>query len=176
ALARSTSETGSATSSSLKSIALLPPGAAAICRPASLTRGTLSMIAVHFGPHLMGDSIRARDLDTAAEPAVPPAGPTSLAGGRARAAPRGRPSNRPARHRAPAPSGLPGAGRGETSVRALSKLQPLLPERVRRRIRAVDAAVVSYPASGPAVDPETLLALATACRDSERVRFDYRSH
>jgi predicted DNA-binding transcriptional regulator YafY len=68
------------------------------------------------------------------------------------------------------------AGIGETSVRALSKLQPLLPERVRRRVRAVDAAVVSYPASGPAVDPETLLALATACRDSERVRFDYRSH
>jgi predicted DNA-binding transcriptional regulator YafY len=68
------------------------------------------------------------------------------------------------------------AGIGETSVRALSKLQPLLPERVRRRIRAVDAAVVSYPVSGPAVDPETLLALATACRDSERVRFEYRSH
>ncbi len=68
------------------------------------------------------------------------------------------------------------AGIGETSVRALSKLQPLLPERVRRRIRAVDAAVVSYPASGPAVDPETLLVLAIACRDSERVQFGYRSH
>ncbi|MFZ0041610.1 MAG: YafY family protein [Solirubrobacteraceae bacterium] len=68
------------------------------------------------------------------------------------------------------------AGIGETSVRALSKLQPLLPERVRRRVRAVDAATFAYPASGPAVDSETLLVLATACRDSERVRFNYRSH
>jgi predicted DNA-binding transcriptional regulator YafY len=68
------------------------------------------------------------------------------------------------------------AGIGETSIRALSKLQPLLPEQVRRRIRAVDAATVSYPPSGPAVDPETLLVLATACRDCERLRFDYRSH
>ncbi len=68
------------------------------------------------------------------------------------------------------------AGIGETSVRALSKLQPLLPERVRRRVRAVDAAVVSYTASGPLADPETLLVLATACRDAVRVRFEYRSH
>ncbi|MGO9883991.1 MAG: helix-turn-helix transcriptional regulator [Solirubrobacteraceae bacterium] len=68
------------------------------------------------------------------------------------------------------------AGIGETSVRALSKLEALLPERVRRRVHAVGAATVLYPSAGPVVDPETLLVIATACRDHERLRFRYRSH
>jgi predicted DNA-binding transcriptional regulator YafY len=68
------------------------------------------------------------------------------------------------------------AGIGETSVRALSKLETLLPDRVRRRVQAIGAATVPYPASGPVVDPETLLTIATACRDHERLRFRYRSH
>jgi predicted DNA-binding transcriptional regulator YafY len=68
------------------------------------------------------------------------------------------------------------AGIGETSVRALAKLEQLLPARVRRRVHAVSAATVTYPASGPAVDPEVLLVIATACRDNERLRFRYRSH
>lgn len=68
------------------------------------------------------------------------------------------------------------AGIGETSVRALSKLEGLLPTRVRRRVQAVSAATVPYPASGPVVDPEVLLTLATACRDHERLRFGYRGH
>jgi predicted DNA-binding transcriptional regulator YafY len=68
------------------------------------------------------------------------------------------------------------AGIGETSVRALSKLEALLPERVRRRVHAVGVATVPYPAGGPVVDPETLLVIATACRDHERVRFRYRTH
>jgi predicted DNA-binding transcriptional regulator YafY len=68
------------------------------------------------------------------------------------------------------------AGIGETSVRALSKLEALLPEHVRRRVHAVGVATVPYPAGGPVVDPETLLAIATACRDHERLRFRYRTH
>lgn len=68
------------------------------------------------------------------------------------------------------------AGIGETSVRALSKLEALLPERVRRRVHAVGTATVPYPSAGPVVDPETLLVIATACRDHERLRFGYRSH
>ena len=68
------------------------------------------------------------------------------------------------------------AGIGETSVRALSKLEALLPERVRRRVHAVGVATVPYPSVGPVVDPETLLVIATACRDHERLRFSYRSH
>jgi predicted DNA-binding transcriptional regulator YafY len=68
------------------------------------------------------------------------------------------------------------AGIDETSVRALSKLEALLPERVRRRVHAIGAATVPYPASGPVVDPEVLLSIATAARDHERLRFRYRSH
>jgi predicted DNA-binding transcriptional regulator YafY len=62
------------------------------------------------------------------------------------------------------------------SLRALGKLEQVLPTRLRRRVNALGAATVPYPVAGPRVDPETLAALATACRDSERVRFAYRSH
>jgi predicted DNA-binding transcriptional regulator YafY len=68
------------------------------------------------------------------------------------------------------------AGIGDTSVRALSKLEALLPDRVRRRVHAVSAATVPSPAAGPLVDPEVVLAIANACRDHERLRFGYRSH
>jgi predicted DNA-binding transcriptional regulator YafY len=68
------------------------------------------------------------------------------------------------------------AGIEETSVRALSKLEQLLPERVRRRVQALGAATVSYSPSGPVADPETLLAIGMACRDLQLLRFDYRSH
>jgi predicted DNA-binding transcriptional regulator YafY len=68
------------------------------------------------------------------------------------------------------------AGIEQTSVRALSKLQQLLPERTRRRVQALGAATIPYPPSGPVADPETLLAIATACRDRQLLRFGYRSH
>src|SRR4051795_6566760 len=68
------------------------------------------------------------------------------------------------------------AGIEETAVRALAKLEQVLPSRLRRRVNALGAATVPYPGTGPAVDPETLAAIATACRDSERLRFAYRSH
>lgn len=68
------------------------------------------------------------------------------------------------------------AGIEETSVRALAKLEQLLPDRVRRRVSAVAGATVSYPGSGPVVDPEILLVVATACRDHERLRLKYRDH
>jgi predicted DNA-binding transcriptional regulator YafY len=68
------------------------------------------------------------------------------------------------------------AGIEETSVRAMSKLEQLLPSRVRRRIQAIGAATVPYPQSGPVIDPEILLVIATACRDHERLRFAYLSH
>ena len=68
------------------------------------------------------------------------------------------------------------AGIEETAVRALGKLEQLLPKRLRRRVNALGAATVPYPGTGPAVDAETLATIATACRDGERVRFAYRSH
>jgi predicted DNA-binding transcriptional regulator YafY len=68
------------------------------------------------------------------------------------------------------------AGIEETSVRALAKLERVLPSRLRRRVNALGAATVQYPGSGPAVDPEALTVIATACRDHERLRFRYRAH
>jgi predicted DNA-binding transcriptional regulator YafY len=64
----------------------------------------------------------------------------------------------------------------ETSLRALAKLEQLLPTPLRRRVGAVGAATVPYPGSGPAVDPEVLAMIAGASRDAERLRFAYRSH
>jgi predicted DNA-binding transcriptional regulator YafY len=63
----------------------------------------------------------------------------------------------------------------ETSVRALVKLEQVLPGHLRRRVSALQSATMSVPSGGPTVDPQCLTVLAAACRDSERVRFAYRS-
>jgi predicted DNA-binding transcriptional regulator YafY len=68
------------------------------------------------------------------------------------------------------------AGIEETSIRALAKLEQLLPSGLRRRVSALGAATVPYPATGPTVDAEALSVIATACRDHERLRFAYSSH
>jgi predicted DNA-binding transcriptional regulator YafY len=62
----------------------------------------------------------------------------------------------------------------ETSVRALVKLEQVLPAHLRRRVRALQSATITLPAGGPTVDPQTLTVIAAACRDSECVRFAYR--
>ncbi|PZT69860.1 DNA-binding transcriptional regulator [Streptomyces sp. SW4] len=69
-------------------------------------------------------------------------------------------------------------GIGETSVRALAKLEQVLPHRLRRRIGALNAFTVPMlrgPRSG-VVDPAVLTELAHLCRDAERLRFAYRGH
>ena len=66
-------------------------------------------------------------------------------------------------------------GIAETSLRALAKLEQLLPARLRSRVTAVHSAVVPLHSRGPAIDADALIALAAACRDNQRVRFDYRS-
>ncbi|MEV8435385.1 MULTISPECIES: helix-turn-helix transcriptional regulator [Streptomyces] len=69
-------------------------------------------------------------------------------------------------------------GIGETSVRALAKLEQVLPNRLRRRVGALNAFTVPM-LRGPqpsAVDPAVLTELANLCRDSERLRFEYRDH
>jgi predicted DNA-binding transcriptional regulator YafY len=68
------------------------------------------------------------------------------------------------------------AGIEETSVRALAKLEQLLPAKVRRQVNAVGSVTVPYASRGPVVDAEALATIASACRDSERLRFKYRSH
>jgi predicted DNA-binding transcriptional regulator YafY len=67
------------------------------------------------------------------------------------------------------------AGIEETSIRALVKLEQVLPAHLRRRVAALGSATIAAPASGPTVDPQHLTTIATACRDSECLRFDYRS-
>ncbi|MCX4509954.1 YafY family transcriptional regulator [Streptomyces sp. NBC_01619] len=68
-------------------------------------------------------------------------------------------------------------GIGESSVRALAKLEQVLPHRLRRRIGALNAYTVPMLRTPQAqVDPSVLTELANACRDSERLRFEYRDH
>ena len=62
----------------------------------------------------------------------------------------------------------------ETSVRALVKLEQVLPSRLRRRVAALGAATVTMAETGPTVDPQSLTVIASACRDAECVRFAYR--
>ena len=64
----------------------------------------------------------------------------------------------------------------ETSVRALAKVEQVLPSRLRHRINALQSVTVPMANTGPTVDPSTLTAIAAACRDSLRLRFDYRTH
>ncbi|WP_329313122.1 YafY family transcriptional regulator [Streptomyces sp. NBC_01278] len=69
-------------------------------------------------------------------------------------------------------------GIGEASVRALAKLEQVLPGRLRRRVSALNEFTVPMLCGpGPTtVDASVLTDLAAACRDSERLRFGYRDH
>jgi predicted DNA-binding transcriptional regulator YafY len=64
----------------------------------------------------------------------------------------------------------------ETSVRALAKLEQVLPDRLRRRVNAVHTNVSSmqWGVDTATVDADALAVLALACRDNEHVRFGYR--
>ena len=65
----------------------------------------------------------------------------------------------------------------DTSVRALAKLDHVLPDRLRRRVGAVHATVVPLRLAagrGPMVDASTLALLSQACLDGEEVRFEYQ--
>ncbi len=62
----------------------------------------------------------------------------------------------------------------ETAVRALVKLEQVLPSHLRRRVQALSGATQTLQVyGGPQVDPQCLTVLAAACRDRERVRFAY---
>ena len=67
------------------------------------------------------------------------------------------------------------SGIEETAVRALVKLEQVLPVHLRRRVGALGSATVTLPVGGPTVDPQHLTAIAAACRDAECLRFGYRS-
>ncbi|MGQ0616607.1 MAG: helix-turn-helix transcriptional regulator [Acidimicrobiia bacterium] len=70
-----------------------------------------------------------------------------------------------------------GAGIEDTSLRALAKLEQVLPDRLRGRVNAVHSNVVPLrwgAGPSPTVDAGALATLAQGCRDREQVRFDYR--
>src|SRR5256885_13812676 len=63
----------------------------------------------------------------------------------------------------------------ETSIRALVKLEQVLPAHPRGRVAALGSATFTPPESGPTFDPQHLTVIAAACRDSQCLRFAYRS-
>ncbi|SDI40090.1 hypothetical protein SAMN05421869_105325 [Nonomuraea jiangxiensis] len=64
----------------------------------------------------------------------------------------------------------------ETSLRALAKLEQVLPARLRHRVNAVQTHTVRIDREGPTVDADLLSRVAAACRDHEQLRFDYTDH
>ncbi|GAA1216446.1 WYL domain-containing protein [Kitasatospora nipponensis] len=67
------------------------------------------------------------------------------------------------------------AGIEETSVRALAKLQQVMPARLRSRVESLAGATVEMRSHGPRVDADVLSTIAAACRSTERLRFEYRT-
>ncbi len=67
------------------------------------------------------------------------------------------------------------AGAGEAALRALAKLDQVMPPRLREEVRAVHGATETLASPGVEVDAELLVTLARACRDAVRVRFRYAS-
>lgn len=66
-------------------------------------------------------------------------------------------------------------GPGDAALRALTKLDQVLPTRLRHEVRALAGAVESFGGGRTPVDPDALLTLARACRDQVEVGFDYPS-
>ncbi|MDX8054460.1 transcriptional regulator [Lentzea sp. BCCO 10_0798] len=65
---------------------------------------------------------------------------------------------------------------GETAVRALLKVEQVLPSALRHRVAALEIATVPHTSAPPAVDAGLLTLVGTACRDRQRIRFSYVGH
>ncbi|MEY9872698.1 putative DNA-binding transcriptional regulator YafY [Streptacidiphilus sp. MAP12-33] len=63
----------------------------------------------------------------------------------------------------------------DASLRALTKLEQVLPSRLRHRVGALGSAVVTMTGGGPRVEPAVLTVIAGAISNHERVRFAYRA-
>ncbi len=66
------------------------------------------------------------------------------------------------------------SGVEEGSLRALVKLEQVMPTRLRRRTHALRSAILPMQRMGPTIDAGVLATLATACRDQLQVGFAYR--
>ncbi|MFE9423893.1 helix-turn-helix transcriptional regulator [Kitasatospora sp. NPDC006697] len=67
------------------------------------------------------------------------------------------------------------AGVEDASVRALAKLEQVLPSRLRHRVTTISGATVPLAGGGDPVDPDVLSVLAGAVAGRERVRFGYQA-
>ncbi|MFE7743744.1 helix-turn-helix transcriptional regulator [Nocardia sp. NPDC057455] len=65
------------------------------------------------------------------------------------------------------------AGAGDAALRALAKLDRVLPTRLRHEVHALSGAVESFGGGRTPVDPGVLMSLARACRDEVEAAFDY---
>jgi predicted DNA-binding transcriptional regulator YafY len=66
------------------------------------------------------------------------------------------------------------AGIEETAMRALAKLEQVLPARLRAQVAAIGDVAVTPPVTrGPQADPAVLAVVAAACRDDEILTFEY---
>ena len=65
------------------------------------------------------------------------------------------------------------AGAGDAALRALTKLDQVLPTRLRHEVRALSGSVESFGGGRTPVDPEVLMTLARACRDEVEAGFGY---
>jgi predicted DNA-binding transcriptional regulator YafY len=68
------------------------------------------------------------------------------------------------------------SGLEEASLRALTKLEQVLPSRLRHRVAALESSMLALPVRGPTVPAEVLTAVSSAIRSAETLRFDYVSH
>ncbi|GCD94883.1 helix-turn-helix transcriptional regulator [Embleya hyalina] len=67
------------------------------------------------------------------------------------------------------------AGAGEAALRALTKLDRVLPTRLWHEVRALSGSVEFFGRGRTPVDPEVVMTLAGACRDEVEAGFDYPS-
>ncbi|MFC0598327.1 helix-turn-helix transcriptional regulator [Streptomyces palmae] len=67
------------------------------------------------------------------------------------------------------------AGAGDAALQALTKLDQVLPTRLRHEVRALSDSVEFFGQGRTPVDPEVLMTLARACRDEVEIGFDYPS-
>ncbi|MEU0954215.1 WYL domain-containing protein [Streptomyces niveus] len=66
-------------------------------------------------------------------------------------------------------------GAGDAALRALTKLDQVLPVRLRHEVRALSGSVEFFGGGRSPVDPDVLMTLARACRDEVETGFDYPS-
>jgi predicted DNA-binding transcriptional regulator YafY len=68
------------------------------------------------------------------------------------------------------------SGIEDAAQRALSKLEQVLPNRLRRRIKTMRSSIVRLSDTGPTVDLSSVSALAAACEAQREIAFDYNDH